>query len=63
VIHREPVFQTQTPRLNWERGADPGSSLIERGLEAWCVKGGDTKAEIQAIADKLDEGIATLPGG
>src|ERR1039458_621690 len=33
LTHYEPAFQTQTPRQSRQRGADPGSSPLERSHE------------------------------
>jgi hypothetical protein len=60
LIHCEPTFQTQTPRLSRQRGAGPGNSLLEWSCEpnlGFFPGDGSVRVGLQVPETPIDKGF------
>src|ERR1035437_4300900 len=63
LIHCERAFQTQTPRTDWYKGADPGNSPLERSHEpkpGFFPGDGGVRVGLQAPETLLDKSFSRI---
>src|ERR1017187_6689854 len=63
LIHYEPAFQRQTPRQSRQRGAEPGSSPLERSHEpelGFFSGDGGVRVGLQFPEELLDRSFSRI---
>ena len=63
MMQSEPAFQTQTPRLSRQMGADPGSSPLERSHEpepGFFPGDGGVRVGLQFPEELLDRSFSRI---